>query len=83
MYYVMNCLLYHQLFFNDNGDMRITKSKSTLTKKLQIDVSARLTNQPEAIILDGCAILWVISWPANGTVEDFLKLLLAYIVVKL
>ena len=25
---------------------------------------------PDAIIIDGCAVLWVISWPSSGIVED-------------
>lgn len=42
--------------FEDNGDMRITKSKSTLKKKLGIEVSNRIYPQPKSVILDGCAV---------------------------
>ena len=63
--------------FDDKGDMRITKS--TLKSKLQVEVSERLSPAADAIILDGCAILWVISWPTAGTVEDFIMNILSYI----
>lgn len=53
--------------------MKITKSKSTLKKKLEVEVSNRINPQPKAIILDGCAVLWVIRWPTTGTVDDFVK----------
>ncbi len=26
----------------------------------------------EARFLDGCTVLWVVSWPESGTVQDFL-----------
>ena len=63
--------------------MRITKTKSTLKKKLQIEVSDRTCNPPECIILDGCAILWIINWPTHGTVEDYIKNFISYIIESL
>ena len=66
--------------FDINGDMRITKSKSTLKKKLQVEVSDRQSHPPDSIILDGCAVLWVINWPTHGTVEDYIKNLLSYLI---
>jgi len=65
--------------FEDSGDMRITKSKSVLKKKLQVEVSERLCPPPDAIIVDGCAVLWVIQWPTSGTVEDYIMNLMAYV----
>ena len=38
--------------------------------KLQVEVSTRLTRSPDAIIIDGCALLWSVHWPVNGTVDD-------------
>ena len=37
-------------------DLRI--AKSILKNKLQVDQSTRATGQPDAIVIDGCAILW-------------------------
>ena len=65
--------------FEDNGDMRITKSKSTLKKKLQVETTHHTSFTPDSIILDGCAVLWVIQWPTRGTVEDYIKNLLNYL----
>ena len=69
--------------FDDKGDMRITKSKSTLESKLQVEISERLSPAADAIILDGCAILWVISWHTAGAVEDFIMNILSYIFKQL
>ncbi len=61
-----------QALFDEHGDMRIY-SKAVLKKKLQIEVSARHANRQDLFIIDGCALLWSVHWPANGTVEDFIK----------
>ncbi len=58
--------------FDENGDMR-SQAKSILKTKLQVEVSNRHTNLPDAIIIDGCALFWVVHWPVNGTVEDYIK----------
>ena len=39
---------------------------STLKMKLQAAQSARATGQPDAIVIDGCAILLVVHWPNKG-----------------
>ena len=65
--------------FEDNGDIGITKSKSILKQKLQVEVSDRICHVPDAIIIDGCAMLWAIPWPTNGTVKDFVINKLAYV----
>jgi len=58
--------------FDDTGEMR-SQAKASLKKKLQIEVSSRLASSPGVVIIDGCAFLWTVHWPANGTVEDYLK----------
>ena len=65
--------------FQDNGDMRITKSKSVLKQKLQVEHSSRLSD-PHSVIIDGCAALWVIKWPAKGTVTDFARNFMDYLI---
>ena len=61
-------------FFNDHGDMRLTSSKATLKNALKVEIALR--TQPRSIdvvVLDGCAILWVIPWPPSGSVvQDYL-----------
>ena len=56
-------------------DLRIAKSKSILKNKLKIEQSARATGQPDAIVIDGCAILWVVHWPSKGSVQDLSQIL--------
>ena len=43
--------------FDDDGLMRTPKSKSTLKRKLQVEMSSRLATNPDVTIIDGCAIL--------------------------
>jgi len=69
--------------FEDNGDMRVTKAKSVLKRKLQVEQSARTVHKTEVVIIDGCAILWIINWPTRGTVQDFVDGFLQYILSKL
>jgi len=57
--------------FEDNGDMRITTTKSTLKKKLQVERSSGLVRRPQGTIIDGCTLLLVLQWLASGTVQDF------------
>ena len=58
--------------FDDTGDMRIAKSKSTLKKILQVEVSDRVAGGANVSVLDGSAILWVVPWPADGSVKDYI-----------
>ena len=50
--------------FADNGEMRTT-SKSVLKNKLQIPSEERNVEPPVVITIDGCALLWIVSWPAT------------------
>ena len=38
---------------------------------------------PEVTIIDGCALLWVISWPSQGVVQDYIDNFIHYIKQKL
>ena len=58
--------------FDDSGQMRDAKSKSNLKNALKVEVSGRNANI-DATFLDGCAVLWVVPWPAGGTIQDFSK----------
>ena len=49
--------------FDQSGDIRIDKAKSQLKRLLTIEVPSRNSIRPKLIVLDGCAILWVVHWP--------------------
>ena len=68
--------------FSENGEMRTPTAKSALKKSLQVEISSRLAPQPDVIIVDGCAILWVVHWPNRGTVLDFVRNFASFIYVK-
>ena len=57
--------------FDSPGDMRVAKTKSTLKRQLQVETSNRITDQDNRLIIDGSAMLWVIHWPTNGKVQDY------------
>ena len=65
--------------FDETGEMRITKSKYTLKSKLQVEVTDCRSISPDAIILNGCAIMWVINWQSHQIVENYIKNLVHYI----
>ena len=69
---------------HDSGAARMCKAKSDLNKRLARETSSRIveTNQT-AVVLDGSAILWVVHWPAKGTVVDFVNNFKKYISNKL
>lgn len=70
--------------FNDSGDMRTGKAKAQLKKQLQVEMSSRnVSPKVDCRVLDGSAVLWVIHWPANGTVCDFVVNFKQYIQHKL
>ena len=58
--------------FDDTGDMRIAKSKSTLKNILQVEVSDRVAGGANVSVLDGSAIPWIVPWPADGSVQDYI-----------
>ena len=64
-------------------DLRIAKSKSILKNKLQVEQSAHATGQPDAIVIDGCAILWVVHWSSKGRVQDLVTNFVKYVKEKL
>ena len=59
--------------FHDTGDIRIAKSKSTLKKILQVEVSDRVAEH-NVSVFDGSAILW----PADGSVKDYIANFIGY-----
>ena len=71
------------MFEEKTRDLRIAKSKSILKNKLQVEQSARATGQPDAIVIDRCAILWVVHWPSKGSVQELVTNFVKYVKGKL
>ena len=70
--------------FTDSGDMGIRKSKAQLKTQLQVVLSTRQASQEiQCRVLDGSAVLWVIHWPLNGKVRDYVANFRKYIEQKL
>ena len=69
----------------ETGKMRVTKAKSNLKKVLQKEVSARcIERQITTLVIDGCAIFYVLSWPPyTGTVGDLVVAYREYIEKRL
>ena len=57
--------------FDSDGTMRVAKAKSVLKNNLKVEAPIRQTII-DASFLDGCALLWAVTWPTGGTVKDFL-----------
>ena len=53
--------------------MKVAKAKSVLKKELPKEVSSRCINKKiSTVVIDGSAILYLITWPASrATVGDF------------
>ena len=68
--------------FDDDGEMKICKNKSSLKKSLKVETPIRAAGLPEVVILDGCAILWHINWP-SGAVLHYCKAVSATVQQKL
>ena len=56
---------YPPSMFNPDGEMKISKSKSTLKRKLQVAISERNCHIPDTVIYDVSALLWVLNWPSD------------------
>ncbi|KAJ8317814.1 hypothetical protein KUTeg_004634 [Tegillarca granosa] len=70
--------------FTDSGEMRIAKAKSVLKQQLQKEVSSRQTTKDvKTLIIDGSAVLYVVHWPSNATVNDFIVNFRKYVERKL
>ena len=59
--------------------MLITKSKSALKNKLQVISDTHNADKLDAVVIDGCAMLWVIPWPSSGMIQDYLDNVSKYV----
>ena len=55
---------YPSAMFDENGELRST-NKSVLKNKIKVECGQRNKEPPVVVILDGCAILWTVPWPAS------------------
>ena len=87
-------LLSHELapipmsMFESSGEMRLCSTKSDLKSDTQVTQSERTTENIDCLILDGCAILWVVQWPSSSLhqeaqVKDFVDSFESYILHRL
>lgn len=82
-------LFHHELalvptsMFDDEGEMCISKSKSVMKNKWLVEVSERNVVKPDAVLIDACALLWIIHWPIHGTVHDYVEGFRNYVLHKL
>ena len=67
------------MFEGKTRDLRIAKSKSILMNTLQVEQSARAIGQLDALVIDGCAILWVAHWPSKRSVQDLVTNFVKYV----
>ena len=59
--------------FSSYGQMRECTTKANLKNAIEVDAHIQTRNLvPEARFLDGCAVLWVVSWPVSVKVQDYL-----------
>ena len=61
------------IFDEKTGEMRLIQSKSCLKSQLQVEIPWTSSYNYDVTLLDGCAFLWIVSWPAKGTVRDYIK----------
>ena len=56
--------------FDESGAMR-AQSKAILNTKLQVEQSSRIQGVSDAVIADGCAMLWTVHCPTSGPDDDY------------
>ena len=87
-------LLSHELapfpvsLFDESGNMRLCSSKADLKSKTQVQISGRYVDSLDCLVLDGCAILWMVQCPSNSShqqaqVKDFVYSFESYILHRL
>ena len=65
--------------FKENGEMRMIGHKADLRNRLKEDVSVRIQDAVNAVIIDGCAMLYAVYWPTDGTVNDLIQSIKVYL----
>ena len=58
--------------FTDSGELRTASAKSVLkTNTAQLLSARRAQENVDVIFIDGNAYLWILSWPASGTIQHY------------
>ena len=65
--------------FNKNRDSRLAKQKADLKNTLKEEVSLRTCLSENAMVSDGCAILWSVHWPKAENVSNLVNVLKDYV----
>ena len=68
--------------FEDNGSLRPPKSKSNL-KSIGTKIVVRNAEKTNFIVMDGCAIMYVVNWPTNTMVQDYVNNMCHFVLNKL
>lgn len=50
---------------------------------LKVEITGRSAPKANIVIIDGSAVLWVIHWPTQGTVKDFIDNVVSYVTTKM
>ena len=58
------------IFDEKSGELRIAKSKSIFKRRLQVEVTNPSRGTGDAVVIDRCAVLWVLQWPIKGFIKD-------------
>ena len=66
------------IFDEKSGDLRISTSKSIIKRKLQVEDTNPSRGIPDPVVIDGCAILWVLQWPSKGFTNDVMVNFIKY-----
>ena len=66
------------IFDEKSGGLRISTSKSIIKRKLQVEVTNPSRGIPDPVVIDGCAIPWVLQWPSKGFTNDVMVNFIKY-----
>ena len=58
------------IFNEKSGEFRTLKSKSILKRRLQVEFTNPSRGTGDDVVIDGCAILWVLQWPTKDSVTN-------------
>ena len=78
---------YYQRTLNENSKAYLCRAVTGLytiyiKNALKKEIPSRATKAPDFVIIDGCAILWIIHWPTSGTLSSYVKGFLKYVLDK-
>ena len=58
--------------FNENGLLRPAKTKSVF-QSIGSTISFRNAHQPNLVLIDGSAVLYIVNWPTEALVQEYLS----------